>query len=206
MYMSVLLAYIPVYQMHSCAHRSQKQGLNCVVLKLQRVISHSMGTSNWTWTHWKSSHWLISTAPVHIYSKNFTFLKLINLFIICKYTIVCLQTLQKRASDFRYGWLWATMWLLGFELRTGSAVCTLNHWASSPAPNFTFLRISTDPNHMAAQCACEWEGGLGGYECILMWGGLSRITPRASRIKSKTFSAAHPHFHGYAKGTCECYF
>jgi hypothetical protein len=35
----------------------------------------------------------------------------------------CLQTLQKRASDFCYGWLRTTMWLLGFELRTfGRAV------------------------------------------------------------------------------------
>jgi hypothetical protein len=29
-----------------------------------------------------------------------------------------------------YRWLWATMWLLGFELRTsGRAVSALNHWA-----------------------------------------------------------------------------
>jgi hypothetical protein len=33
-----------------------------------------------------------------------------------------------------YWWLWATMWLLGFELRTfGRAISTLNHWAISPA-------------------------------------------------------------------------
>jgi hypothetical protein len=35
-------------------------------------------------------------------------------------------------SHFR--WLWATMWLLGIELRTsGRAVGALNHWAISPA-------------------------------------------------------------------------
>jgi len=34
----------------------------------------------------------------------------------------------------RYGWLWATMWLLGIELRTfGGAVSALNCWAISPA-------------------------------------------------------------------------
>jgi len=34
-----------------------------------------------------------------------------------------------------YGWLWATMWLLGIELRTsGRAASALNHWAISPAP------------------------------------------------------------------------
>jgi len=33
-----------------------------------------------------------------------------------------------------YRWLWATMWLLGIELRTsGRAVSALNHWAISPA-------------------------------------------------------------------------
>jgi hypothetical protein len=35
----------------------------------------------------------------------------------------------------QYRWLWATMWLLGIELRTsGRAVGALNHWAISPAP------------------------------------------------------------------------
>ena len=35
-----------------------------------------------------------------------------------------------------YGWLWATMWLLLFELRTsGRAFSALNCWAISPAPD-----------------------------------------------------------------------
>ena len=58
----------------------------------------------------------------------------------------CLQTLQKRASDFCYGWLWATMCLLEFELRTfGRAVGALNRWAISPPPRyflFTFQMMS----------------------------------------------------------------
>jgi hypothetical protein len=34
-----------------------------------------------------------------------------------------------------YRWLWATMWLLGIELRTSArAVSALNRWAISPAP------------------------------------------------------------------------
>jgi hypothetical protein len=39
-----------------------------------------------------------------------------------------------------YRWLWATMWLLGIELRTsGRAVIALHLWAISPAPfPFTF--------------------------------------------------------------------
>jgi hypothetical protein len=39
-----------------------------------------------------------------------------------------------------YRWLWATMWLLGIELRTsGRAVGAFNRWAISPAPITTFL-------------------------------------------------------------------
>ena len=39
-----------------------------------------------------------------------------------------------------YGWLWATMWLLGIELRTsGGTVCALNHWAISPAQDGRIL-------------------------------------------------------------------
>jgi hypothetical protein len=38
------------------------------------------------------------------------------------------------------GWLWATKWLLGIELRTfGRAVSALNCWAISPAPNLFIL-------------------------------------------------------------------
>jgi hypothetical protein len=38
-----------------------------------------------------------------------------------------------------YRWLWATMWLLGIELRTsGRAVSVLNHWAISPATFIIF--------------------------------------------------------------------
>ena len=51
----------------------------------------------------------------------------------------CLQTHQKRASDPISDWLWAIMWLLGFELRTsGRADSALNRWAISPAHNLSF--------------------------------------------------------------------
>jgi hypothetical protein len=40
----------------------------------------------------------------------------------------------------RYRWLWATMWLLGIELRiSGRAVSALNLWAISPAQHLLFL-------------------------------------------------------------------
>jgi hypothetical protein len=39
--------------------------------------------------------------------------------------------------ESHYRWLWATMWLLGFELRTsGRVVSALNCWAISPAQIF----------------------------------------------------------------------
>ena len=41
-----------------------------------------------------------------------------------------------------YRWVWATMWLLGIELRTSrTAVSSLNLWAISPALNY-FLWLS----------------------------------------------------------------
>jgi hypothetical protein len=42
-----------------------------------------------------------------------------------------------------YRWLWATMWLLGIELRTsGRAIGALNRWAISPALHFFFFRLA----------------------------------------------------------------
>jgi hypothetical protein len=50
-----------------------------------------------------------------------------------------------------YGWLWATMWLWGFELRTsGRAASALNHWAISPGLLFLFY-IHGCP---ALMCVC----------------------------------------------------
>ena len=61
----------------------------------------------------------------------FFFLKFIScLWLHCS----CLQTHQKRGIRSHYRWLWATMWLLGLELRTfGRAVSALNRWAISLA-------------------------------------------------------------------------
>jgi hypothetical protein len=43
------------------------------------------------------------------------------------------DTLEKGVGS-QYKWLWATMWLLGIELRTyGRAVSDLNCWGISPA-------------------------------------------------------------------------
>jgi hypothetical protein len=53
--------------------------------------------------------------------------------IISKYTVASSDTPEEGIRS-PYGWLWDTMWLLGFELRTfRRAICALNHWAISPA-------------------------------------------------------------------------
>ena len=57
----------------------------------------------------------------------------IYLFIFILYTIFCLRVCLGTRPHYR--WLWATMWLLGIELRTsGRAGTALNLWAISPAP------------------------------------------------------------------------
>ena len=65
--------------------------------------------------------------------------KKIHFFILCMWVhSCCLQTHQKRISH-PIRWLWATMWLLGFELRTtGRTVSALRCWAICPALSNTF--------------------------------------------------------------------
>jgi hypothetical protein len=45
----------------------------------------------------------------------------------------------EEGTESHYRWMRATMWLLGFELKTsGRAVSAVNHWAISPAREFFF--------------------------------------------------------------------
>jgi hypothetical protein len=62
--------------------------------------------------------------------EGFDFLK--RLFILCRLCILCMSTLllssgtPEEGTRSHYRWLWATMWLLGVELRTsGRAVSAL---------------------------------------------------------------------------------
>jgi len=49
-------------------------------------------------------------------------------------TLVLSSDTPEEGIRSHYRWLWTTMWLLGFELRTsGRAVSALNRWAISPA-------------------------------------------------------------------------
>jgi hypothetical protein len=81
---------------------------------------------------------------------SFFFFK--DLFIlIWKHTVVVSRNTRKRLI-FHYRWLWATMWFLGFELRTfGRAVSALTHWAISPAPERVCSWVSV------SRTAFEWN-------------------------------------------------
>ena len=51
-------------------------------------------------------------------------------------------TVAEEGLRSHYGWLWATMWLLGFELRTfRRAVSALTCWAISPAPDIDLTLV-----------------------------------------------------------------
>ena len=60
----------------------------------------------------------------------------IYLFIMCTIFSFCMYVWRpEEGTRPHYRWLWATMWLLGIELRTfGRAGSALNLWAISPAP------------------------------------------------------------------------
>jgi hypothetical protein len=96
-------------------------------------------------THWDHlAKWWVkekSNFKAKMFSLFIFFLYLIDWLSDCIWVhYSCLQTYQ--LSSFHYQWLWATMWLLGVELRTsGRAANALNCWTISPAPSvFLFLR------------------------------------------------------------------
>ena len=57
------------------------------------------------------------------------------IYLLCIQYSVCVYVCRPEdGTRPHYRWLWATMWLLGIELRTfGRAGNALNHWAISPA-------------------------------------------------------------------------
>ena len=81
----------------------------------------------------------------NIINKSFTFFELslywyLFVLLLKIYLLLYISTLYlfsdipEEGIRSHYRWLWATMWLLGIELRTsGRAVSALNHWAISPA-------------------------------------------------------------------------
>jgi hypothetical protein len=67
-------------------------------------------------------------------------LRFMYLFYVCEYTVALLR--EREESIWSHcRWLSATMWLLGFELRTSRRVVSaLSCWVISPAPCLVFLK------------------------------------------------------------------
>ena len=78
-------------------------------------------------------HWL----PIIGYHSTIFFIFFKDLFIYYVYIQYSQYSacMPEEGTRSHYRWLWATMWLLGIELRTfGRAGSALNHWAISPVP------------------------------------------------------------------------
>ena len=75
-------------------------------------------------------------------SKLFFFLK--DLFIYFMYMNITVAGFRppEEGIGSHNKWLWATMWLLGIELRTsGRTVSALNRWAISPSPTLNSFQF-----------------------------------------------------------------
>ena len=111
-----------------------EEELDRVVLSVDFSLTTPSGEEIWLITS------IIDFACGGLATSEFcnTFLK-IYLFIM--YTVFSLHVLPQSEESKRshYRWLWATMQVLGIELRTsGRAASAINHWAISPAPPTKF--------------------------------------------------------------------
>ena len=96
-------------------------------------------------THIKRAMYMKSPYPLSLESTISRILSFFYLYLFIIYPMVCLHVFLQTEVGTRsyYRWLWATIWLLGIELRTSRrAVNALNHWAISPAPYPGFLTES----------------------------------------------------------------
>jgi hypothetical protein len=76
---------------------------------------------------------VLNNQPLMFYDKWLIIFNFLNYFIYMSTLLLSSDTLEEGIGS-HYRWLWATMWLLGIEVRTsGRAVSVLNHWAISPA-------------------------------------------------------------------------
>lgn len=63
--------------------------------------------------------------------------------------------------DRSYGWLWATMWILGTKPRSSArAACALSCWAISPAP-LSVLTTTVYHKVISVCCFCLHNTGFG---------------------------------------------
>jgi len=113
---------------------------NCHDLKQQSSHFLPISIMSTSLEHFRihPGHLVFTTyISVYIYKKD-SFFKDLFYFIYVS-TLSLSSDTPEEGIRFCYRWLWSTMWLLGFELRTsGRAVSALNHWAISPAPKDIF--------------------------------------------------------------------
>jgi len=85
------------------------------------------------------------------------------LYLLCiHHTAFCLHCMYacrpEEGIRSQYRWLWATMWLLGIELRTSRrADNALNLWAISPAPIDFFLFKNVYYSVWAGTCMLQYS-------------------------------------------------
>ena len=122
MCINVLPKYM-FHALHVCSVQGdQKSALGPLDLKM--AVSCQVGRENWTQVLCNS----------HKCSLRFIYLFYTSALSLSSDT-------PEEGIGSQYRWLWATMWLLGFELRTyRRAVSALTHWAISPAPGDSLLR------------------------------------------------------------------
>jgi hypothetical protein len=110
-----------------------------------------LALSSWIYLQGSRNHQSNDLAALFQSPYLFFFFK-IYLFIICKYTVAVFRHSRKGVRSC-YRWLWATMWLLGFELWTfGRAVgCPypLSHLTSPQSPYLNFL-LNAGPSLLGA--------------------------------------------------------
>ena len=76
----------------------------------------------------------LQLRPQQVQAISAIFFFKISFIIVSKYTVAVLRH-SRRGCQISLVWLWATMWLLGFELMTsGRAVSAPNCWAIAPGP------------------------------------------------------------------------
>jgi hypothetical protein len=94
---------------------------------------------------WKSNQvlkWLsyCSSSIFNLVKFIYSLIYLFKIYYIYMSTLYLSLGTTEKGIRSHYRCLWATMWLLGIELRTsGRAVNVLNCWAITPAPIFNFM-------------------------------------------------------------------
>ena len=108
--------------------------------------------------------WLFEKSVGH--SQSFFFK---NYFMYVSTLSLSSDTVEEGIGS-HYRWLWATMWLLGVELRTsGRAVSALNHWAISPALVQGTLILCINGPYVYKQWHWQLHHGIFFYNHSCLW-------------------------------------